>query len=390
MFRFVLVLACCQAAIAQGYGASGAAGPSNYARYQQNQYSGENSGQQYGSGQYQDRQYAGQQSPSSFSSYFGAKLQTTAKLAAKFQHLTKTWTAGSNPKPPASYRSGVNMIELEKTRLPLGILADVEDLNLPETFDARQQWPECQSLKEIRDQGCCGSCWAVSAASTMTDRWCIRSKGKEHFLFGAMDLLTCCLSCGQGCRGGVPGPAWNFWVEKGLSSGGQLNSRQGCHPYSIGECHIPGEDEDTPKCSKKCQSGYNVTEVWQDRRFGRVAYSLPNDERKIMEEIFVNGPVQATFWTYLDLHAYKSGVYRHVWGPQAGGHAVKLLGWGIENNTKYWLVANSWGKGWGDNGFFKIVRGENHCGIEENIHAGLPNLRRKPQDADYFQGYNYN
>jgi cathepsin B len=44
------------------------------------------------------------------------------------------------------------------------------------------------------------------------------------------------------------------------------------------------------------------------------------------------------------------GVYQHVTGQMLGGHAIKILGWGKENNTPYWLVANSWNTDWGDNG----------------------------------------
>lgn len=44
------------------------------------------------------------------------------------------------------------------------------------------------------------------------------------------------------------------------------------------------------------------------------------------------------------------GVYKYVEGSYLGGHAVKLLGWGLENGTKYWLLANSWNSDWGDNG----------------------------------------
>ncbi|KAJ8929730.1 hypothetical protein NQ314_017545 [Rhamnusium bicolor] len=57
-----------------------------------------------------------------------------------------------------------------------------------------------------------------------------------------------------------------------------------------------------------------------------------------------------------------------------GAHDVKMIGWGVENNTPYWLLVNSWNDEWGDNGYFKILRGENHCGIESNIVAGLPKL----------------
>ena len=67
---------------------------------------------------------------------------------------------------------------------------------------------------------------------------------------------------------------------------------------------------------------------------------------------------------------YQSGVYQR--GPSAqleGGHAVKLVGWGVEDGTDYWWIANSWGTGWGLDGFFKIARGDNECGIEETPAA---------------------
>ena len=66
------------------------------------------------------------------------------------------------------------------------------------------------------------------------------------------------------------------------------------------------------------------------------------------------------------------GVYQHVNGKMLGGHAIRILGWGIENDTPYWLIANSWNTDWGNNGFFKILRGKDHCGIEGQISAGIP------------------
>jgi len=49
---------------------------------------------------------------------------------------------------------------------------------------------------------------------------------------------------------------------------------------------------------------------------------------------------------------------------------VKMIGWGVEGGVKYWLVANSWNTDWGDNGYFKIIRGIDECGIESELVAG--------------------
>ncbi|KHJ90198.1 hypothetical protein OESDEN_09960 [Oesophagostomum dentatum] len=62
------------------------------------------------------------------------------------------------------------------------------------------------------------------------------------------------------------------------------------------------------------------------------------------------GPVQATFTVYEDFFAYKSGVYVHTAGKDEGGHAIKIIGWGVEKGTPYWLVSNSWNLDFGENG----------------------------------------
>lgn len=57
-----------------------------------------------------------------------------------------------------------------------------------------------------------------------------------------------------------------------------------------------------------------------------------------------------------------TGVYQHVTGEMLGGHAIKILGWGEENGTPYWLAANSWNSDWGDKGTTKpgFGSGEHH------------------------------
>ena len=73
-----------------------------------------------------------------------------------------------------------------------------------------------------------------------------------------------------------------------------------------------------------------------------------------------------------DFEQYKSGIYRHVSGSYLGGHAIRIVGWGVENNEKYWIIANSWNPSWGENGYFRILRGVNECGIESQGNAGEP------------------
>ncbi len=69
--------------------------------------------------------------------------------------------------------------------------------------------------------------------------------------------------------------------------------------------------------------------------------------------------METGFEVYHDFFNYKQGVYHHVSGDLAGGHAVKILGWGKdEEGTDFWICANSWGPGWGEEGFFRIRMGE--------------------------------
>lgn len=72
------------------------------------------------------------------------------------------------------------------------------DEEVPEEFDGRKAWKNCQSLTHIRDQANCGSCWAVAAAAAISDRVCIASNGTSQTSISAEDLLSCCKGCGYG------------------------------------------------------------------------------------------------------------------------------------------------------------------------------------------------
>jgi len=314
------------------------------------------------------------------------KKLLTHKFIKDINSAQSTWKAGKSKFMDWSEEAikqlmGVRADYFEQHKLLTPIDHDVPN-DLPENFDAREQWPNCPTLKEVRDQGSCGSCWAFGAVEAMSDRVCIASNGSQNAHISAEDLLSCCDECGFGCEGGYPQAAWSYYEKTGLVTGGNYNTKQGCEPYSIASCdhHVNGSlppcqgEQQTPACTKKCIDGYS-TSYEQDKHYGASTYAVRAAEKQIETELFKNGPVEAAFTVYADFLTYKSGVYKHTSGQVLGGHAVKILGWGVENSSPYWLVANSWNEDWGDKGFFKIHRGNDECGIESSIVAGAPKLK---------------
>jgi len=67
-------------------------------------------------------------------------------------------------------------------------------------------------------------------------------------------------------------------------------------------------------------------------------------------------------WVYLDLHYYNDGIYSHVTGRFDGGHCVEVIGY--DDNQSCWICKNSWGAGFGENGFFRIAYNDTDCGMD--------------------------
>ena len=305
-------------------------------------------------------------------------LNRMKQIVHQVNKLRTTWKAQEITR---DYRPLLGAFLGDDLSVPEKVFSEAElKDDLPEAFDLREAYPQCQSIGEIRDQANCGSCWAFGAVEAMSDRICIASEGKLQTRVSAQNLLTCCDECGFGCQGGWPGEAWNHWVTDGIVSGGGYGDKNTCQPYFLPMCdhHTEGphgpcpETTDTPDCSKECVEGYEKSYA-EDLTYGDSAYSV-NGEKRMMREIYEHGSVEGSFTVYEDFLAYKSGVYQHVTGSQLGGHAIKILGWGEEDGNKYWLCANSWNESWGDKGYFKILRGRNECGIESGAVGGLPKL----------------
>jgi cathepsin B len=279
-----------------------------------------------------------------------------------------SWVAGWN-----SRFDGMTVFEAKRL---MGVPADskaylppAKDIQpakaIPDSFDARTAWPKCNSIGHIRDQGPCGSCWAFGAVEAMSDRICISSGQTNQLELSAQDMVSCCDSCGDGCEGGYPSAAWDFWDQTGLVS-------ETVYPYAFPSCehHINGSKppcgsvQPTPDCNQQL--------LKNPKNQGKTSYSVPASVEKIQTEIMTNGPVEVAFSVYADFLTYKSGVYHHTSGSMLGGHAVKMLGWGVDAGTPYWIVANSWNPDWGNQGYFLIRRGHDECGIESEVVAGKP------------------
>jgi cathepsin B len=299
---------------------------------------------------------------------------------------------------------GVNHVRLSvKAQQHLSSTKDL-DLDIPEAFDSRQQWPKCDSIKAIRDQSSCGSCWAFGAVEAISDRICIATDGETQVSLSADDLLSCCKSCGFGCNGGDPLAAWKYWVKDGIVTGSNFTANQGCKPYPFPPCehhstkhHFTPCKHDlypTPKCEKKCVNGYTEKSYAEDKFFGRSAYGVKRSVEAIQKEIMTHGPVEVAFEVYEDFLNYESGVYVHTGGKLGGGHAVKMIGWGMDQGMPYWLVANSWNTDFGEDGFFRILRGVDECGIESGVVGGVPkvntiskqrqHVRKSRREDDFF------
>uniref|UniRef100_A0A915ERJ4 Peptidase C1A papain C-terminal domain-containing protein n=1 Tax=Ditylenchus dipsaci TaxID=166011 RepID=A0A915ERJ4_9BILA len=286
----------------------------------------------------------------------------TAKLSEKFSSYDESvkWKI-------MGVNNVKNSIEARKTLAKSRYL----DIELPTNFDSREHWPSCQSIKAIRDQSSCGSCWAFGAVEAMSDRICIASGGNIQVSLSADDLLSCCRSCGFGCNGGDPLSAWKFWVKDGIVTGSNHTMQQGCRPYPFPPCEHHSNKTHFQPANTSCSQPLS-----EDKFYGRSAYAVEADVQAIQNELYTNGPLEVAFEVYEDFMNYQGGVYFHQAGKLGGGHAVKLIGWGEEGGVPYWIVANSWNSDWGEDGFFRIVRGKDECGIESGVVGGLPDLQR--------------
>jgi cathepsin B len=341
---------------------------------------------------------------------FGAvHVDRQAQINHVMSFSNRTWTAGPSSrfasqapgasKPLCGVKDGWKERIQEKIRM--GTIspfsrAGLSSVSLPESFDSEKQWPQCAKLiGDIRDQSNCGCCWAFAGAEAASDRMCIASNATLSMPLSAEDVCFC--GSDDGCQGGFVEEPWDYIRLHGAVTGGQYHGtgpfgKGFCKDFTLPHCHHHGPQgkdpypsENQPGCpqakSPQCPTTCDTDADDSHSNFKKDKYSFDGKvisgegEAQIQQMIYEGGPVETAFTVYSDFENYAGGVYQHVTGEKAGGHAVKMVGWGVDNGVKYWKVANSWNPYWGENGHFRILRGENHCGIEDQVVATSPDAK---------------
>ena len=190
---------------------------------------------------------------------------------------------------------------------------------IPDSFDARTQWPSGQ-IHPIRNQEQCGSCWAFGATEAFSDRQAISSNNTINVVLAPQDLVSCDNADGnQGCDGGYPIKAWQYMQATGVVS-------DECYPYSsgggvTGNCLLTAG---ATSCT--ATKGTGAATVYKTLTAYQIA---ANNVAAMQTEIMTYGPIEVQFDVYQDFFSYTSGVYVHKSGALDGGHAVKMIGWGV-------------------------------------------------------------
>jgi cathepsin B len=334
---------------------------------------------------------------------YAAKFHEVSEEARKLSgeelvaHINKQgkWQAESNPKfdglTKEQLKSYLGALKKPATHARRGRPGTpLKPDTVPDSFDSVEAWPQCKDIISlIQDQSACGSCWAVSTTSVMSDRLCIASNGKIQTSLSALDLMACCSFCGYQCQGGYPDEAFYQFTYAGIVTGSNYTVDGLCKPYPIAPCtqdpttkkaKCPEEPKKDYKCAKSCQSGYKDQTYKNDHYYGSEVLYFNQDNDGAIAELLANGPIVAAFDVYEDFYKYKSGIYEYTGGELLGGHAVRIVGYGVEDGTPFWKVANSWDWYWGEAGYFRIRRGTNECGFEDEITAAIADVSRSLKD----------
>ncbi|KAJ0405798.1 hypothetical protein ATCC90586_008452 [Pythium insidiosum] len=221
----------------------------------------------------------------------------------------------------------------------------------------------------------CGACWAFGATSALADRVMIAkarhgaTKGRStidvtrEVVLSPQVILNCDLK-DDGCHGGDQLQAYRYIHEHGVPE-------EGCQRYEA-------TGHDTGNLCRPidvCQNCYHDKGCFAQPSYDAYfvsEFGTTHGEKEMMAEIYARGPIVCSVAVTKDFLEYTGGIFDDKTNNTDVDHAISVVGWGEEDGVPFWVVRNSWGTFWGEQGWFRIVRGINNLGIEGECAFGVP------------------
>jgi len=204
--------------------------------------------------------------------------------------------------------------------------------DLPDRWD----WREHNGCSSVKNQGGCGSCWAFAAIACVESQVLI-GEGMELDL-SEQNIVSCAAS--HGCHGETPDAAFYYIKARGAVL-------EECDPYQAQEVD----------CKMDCPPVVFIKSFqYVDKK-----HTIPSVD-DLKEAIYKYGPVEAQVYTDSNFQAYRGGVF-NACADETTNHAILLVGWDDNLGTNgCWILKNSWGTNWGEDGYMYIEYGCSRVG----------------------------
>jgi len=250
-----------------------------------------------------------------------------------------------------TYPCGVNKLSDLASKNPKfkPVMAEPEIFSgaLPTSFD----WVAKGAVTPVKDQAQCGSCWAFSTIGNIEGVWFLA--GNRLVSLSEQEIVSCSTT-DYGCEGG-----WPFWALTDMLASpysGRFDTEVG-YPYTSGT-------GDNGVCNFKTT---DVGATIKSYKSYCNEQTSPCTEPQMQQLLITYGPLSVC----LDagpMQYYQGGVDNPTdCDPNAIDHCVTLVGYGVDNNVPFWRLKNSWNTNWGEQGYYRLIRGTGACGINKVI-----------------------
>jgi len=233
---------------------------------------------------------------------------------------------------------------------------------VPSQFD----WRDENIVSNVKNQGHCGSCWTFSTTGALESHIALfkkkalraqnRTEESERIFveeLSEQNLIDCAQAFNNnGCDGGLPSQAFEFVRYNNIDQEWEY-----LYEGVDGKCRSSNSTK--KQAALQTLGSHNITQ---------------GNEDQIQNVMLEMGPVSVAFCVSGDFQHYSNGVYTSDNCPDTSqdvNHAVLAVGYGTYGKTAYWSVKNSWGRSWGEDGYFRIERGRNMCGISQCAAAPI-------------------